>query len=59
MIICNKITNFLINKNIISINDREIYIYGLFVILYNAFLLVNIIIIGFIFNKFLFALLFL
>ncbi|WP_370772736.1 accessory gene regulator B family protein [Faecalibacillus intestinalis] len=47
MIICNKITNFLINKNIISINDREIYIYGLFVILYNAFLLVNIIIIGF------------
>lgn len=59
MIICNKITNFLINKNIISINDRDIYIYGLFVILYNAFLLVNIIIIGLIFNKFVFSLLFL
>ena len=59
MIICNKITNFLINKNIISINDRDIYNYGLFVILYNTFLLINIIIIGFIFNKFVFSLLFL
>ena len=59
MIICDKITTLLINKNIISVTDKDIYNYGLFVILYNTFLLVNIIFIGFIVNEFIFSLLFL
>ena len=41
MNICNYITNYLIKKNIILNDDKEVYAYGLFVILYNSFLVLN------------------
>ncbi|MCB8569027.1 accessory gene regulator B family protein [Faecalibacillus faecis] len=59
MTICNKITLFLIKREIISNSDIDIFNYGIFVILYNMFLIFNILIIGLFFYKFSFALQFL
>ena len=55
MTICNKITLFLIKREIISNSDIDIFNYGIFVILYNMFLIFNILIIGLFFYKFSFA----
>ena len=52
MTICNKITLFLIKREIISNSDIDIFNYGIFVILYNMFLIFNILIIGLFFYKF-------
>ena len=50
MTICNKITLFLIKREIISNSDIDIFNYGIFVILYNMFLIFNILIIVILFK---------
>lgn len=59
MNICNYITNYLIKKNIILSEDKEIYLYGLFVIFYNSFLIFNILLIGFVYQQLEYSFLFL
>ncbi len=59
MNICNYIANYLIKKNIILGGDKEIYMYGLFVILYNSFLVFDILLLGLLFNQLEFSTLFL
>lgn len=59
MIICKYIIDILIKEKIISHNDRDVYEYGLFVILYNSFLLFDILLIGFFTNNNIFSILFL
>ena len=59
MSICNYIANYLIKKNIILDGDKEIYVYGLFVILYNSFLVLDILLLGLLFNQLEFSTLFL
>lgn len=59
MKISNNLTNFLIRNGIILDEDREIYDYGFFVLLYNSFLVINILLLGFIFNEVGYAVLFL
>lgn len=55
----NTITNYLMSRNIIETTDRDIYNYGLFVLLYNSFLLLDILIMGFLFKQLYFTVLFL
>lgn len=50
MNICNYFINYLIEKEIILDEDKDIYKYGLFVILYNSFLVINILLFGLLFK---------
>ena len=47
----NNIVNIFIKNNIINKDDADIYRYGLFVILYNGFLIIDILLLGTIFNS--------
>lgn len=55
----NKVINLFLKYKIINIEDIDIYEYGLFVLFYNAFLIIDIIILSILFNKLNFTLLFL
>ena len=59
MNICNYITNYLIKKNIILTDDKEVYAYGLFVILYNSFLVFDILLLALLLKQLEFAIIFL
>lgn len=59
MSITNKIVNYLINNDIISTQERNIYEYGTFVFLYNSFLVLNILFLGYLLDQFQFSFLFL
>lgn len=59
MTMINKMVDYLISRNIISSNSREIYSYGLFVFFYNLFLVLNILVDGIVLNEFQFTILFL
>ena len=54
----NNIVNIFIKNNIINKDDADIYRYGLFVILYNGFLIIDILLLGTIFNQLKFTCLF-
>ena len=55
MLVINKMVDYLICKNIISSEFKDIYIYGLFVLFYNLFLVLNIIVDGIILHEFYFT----
>ena len=59
MLVINKMVDYLICKNIISSEFKDIYIYGLFVLFYNLFLVLNIIVDGIILHEFYFTIMFL
>lgn len=59
MNICNKITNYLIKKEIIQKEDKDIYLYGIFVLLYNLLLILNILFLGLLFCQLEYSILFL
>lgn len=59
MNISKKVVKYLIRKDIIKNDDFKIYEYGTFVLLYNLFLIVNIIFIGIIIDKFEYSIIFL
>ncbi|WP_349814264.1 accessory gene regulator B family protein [Thomasclavelia cocleata] len=55
----NKIINYLIKKNILDSNNRDVYEYGLFVLLFNLLNIFSVIIIGFLLNQTLVSIIFL
>lgn len=59
MNICNYFINYLIEKEIILDDDKDVYTYGLFVLLYNSFLVTNILLFGLLFKHLDFSILFL
>lgn len=59
MNICNYIANYLIRKNVILADDKDVYAYGLFVILYNSFLIFDILLLAMLLHQLEFAIIFL
>lgn len=55
----NRIINILIKNDIIKESDRDIYEYGLFVLIFNMFIIISIIIIGILIGKYELSLFFL
>lgn len=58
MKICKKITNQLVHLNIIKSDDKDIYEYGLFVIIFNSIIILSYILIGVILNQLIYSILF-
>lgn len=55
----NKFVNILVDNSIVDSSDKDIYYYGVFVILFNFICIVTMILLGILFNKLDFTLAFL